>query len=311
MYGAIPVTDWERMWARVKDKFAAYHPVINFTFFIGAIVFGMILIHPVFQVCSLILSNGYYLTVQGKKGLKFVTGMGFLLVVLSVLNPVFNTLGETVLFTYFERPYTLEALFYGIALSAMLVSVLSWFASYQVVMTSDKFLYLFGKMAPSVTLILTMVLRLIPAYKDKTGQMNGARRCIGKGTDMGSMKEKTEHGMVLLSALTSWALEGGVITADSMRSRGYGCGRRTTFSIYRFEGRDKRMFAGMIVLIAVVAFCCVNGAASVTYVPEFECKGIQNPYMFTGLLAYVAFLSIPTVVNIWEELRWRSLRSKI
>ena len=295
----------------MKDRFAAYHPVINFTFFIGAIVSGMFLIHPYFLLCSMLGSMAYYLIVRGKAGLSFAGGMVSLFVVLSLLNPFFNTLGERVLFTYFGRPYTLEALFYGIALAAVIVSILSWFASYNAVMTSDKFLYLFGKMAPSVTLILTMVLRLIPAYKDKTGQMNGARRCIGKGTDMGSMKEKTEHGMVLLSALTSWALEGGVITADSMRSRGYGCGRRTTFSIYRIEGRDKRMFAGMIVLIAVVAFCCVNGAASVTYVPEFECKGIQNPYMFTGLLAYVAFLSIPTAVNIWEELRWRSLRSKI
>ena len=123
--------------------------------------------------------------------------------------------------------------------------------------------------------------------------------------------EKTEHGMVLLSALTSWALEGGVITADSMRSRGYGCGNRTTFSLYRFEGRDKLMLAFMAVFLGIVVFCCLNGAVSVTYTPKFQTLGMDDPYMLAGLLAYFAFLSIPSAVNIWEELRWRSLRSRI
>lgn len=296
----------------MKDKFAAYHPVINFTFFIGAIVFGMILMHPVFLACSILLSVSYYLTVRGRGGLKFIWGMLFLLVVLSVLNPLFNTRGETVLFTYFRgRPYTLEALFYGVSLAAMMVSVLSWFASYNAVMTSDKFLYLFGRMAPSITLILTMVLRLVPSYKKKVVQMNGARRCIGKGTDVGTAGEKTEHGMALLSTLTSWALEGGVITADSMRSRGYGCGKRTAFALYRFEGRDRWMLAVMAAALGVVTFCCVNGAASVTYIPELRIPGWDDPYMLPGLLSYAVFLSIPTAVNIWEELRWRSLKSKI
>lgn len=296
----------------MKDRFAAYHPVINFVFFIGALVCGMILMHPAFLLCSLLLSMSYYLTVRRGQGIKFVSGMLMLFLVLSLMNPLFNTQGETVLFTYFgERPYTLEALFYGMALAAMMVSILSWFASYNAVMTSDKFLYLFGRMAPSVTLVLTMVLRLVPSYKQKILQMNGARRCIGKAADHGKKSEKAENGMVIISALTSWALEGGVITADSMRSRGYGCGKRTTFSLYRFEGRDRMMLAAMAVFLGIVLFCCVNGAASVTYTPQFCAGGIENPYLTAGLASYFAFLLIPTAVNIWEEIRWHSLKSKI
>ena len=296
----------------MKDRFAAYHPVINFTFFIGALVFGMVLMHPGFLACSLVLSIMYYLTVNGRKGLKFVTGMWSILVVLSLLNPVFNTQGETVLFTYWNgRPYTGEALLYGMALAAMTVSVLMWFASYNAVMTSDKFLFLFGRLAPSVTLILTMVLRLVPSYKAKVVQMNGARQCIGKGTNTGTRKERISHGIVLLSTLTSWALEGGVITADSMRSRGYGSGIRTTFSIYRFEQKDKLMFGSMAVLAVLIVFCCVQGAAEAAYTPQFQISGIRNPYTVTGMLAYTAFLAIPSAVNIWEELKWRSLKSKI
>lgn len=296
----------------MRDKFAYYHPVINFTFFIVAIVCGMILLHPAFLACSLVLSVTYYLTAKGRQGWKFVLGMVPLLLVLSLINPLFNTYGEHVIFHYMGgRPYTLEALGYGMALASMMVSVLMWFACYNAVMTSDKFLYLFGKMAPSVTLILTMVLRLVPSYKNKVIQLNGARRCIGKGSDTGSRKERMEHSMVLLSTLTSWALEGSVITADSMRSRGYGCGKRTTFSLYRFEKKDQALLAVMVLLSLGMIWCSAHGAASVSYTPVLEISGFQNFYTKAGIICYALFLAIPSAVNIWEEIRWHSLRSNI
>ena len=296
----------------VRDRFASYHPVINFTFFLVALVCGMILLHPAFLAVALLLSILYYLTVKGRRGWKLVLGMIPLLMVLSLINPLFNTYGDHVLFSYFGgRPYTLEALCYGAALGTMMVSVLMWFACYNAVMTSDKFLFLFGKLAPSVTLILTMVLRLVPSYQKKVAQMNGARRCIGKGTDTGTKKEKVDHGITLLSALTSWALEGSVVTADSMRSRGYGCGKRTTFSLYRFESRDKLLLAVMVALAVIIMICCGRGAASVTYTPQLQIKELQDPYTKVGLVAYGLFLAIPSGINILEELRWLNLRSGI
>lgn len=296
----------------MKDKFVFYHPVINFTFFLGAFICGMILLHPAFLLCSVLLSMMYYLTVQGRRGIGTVLRFVLLFVILSVLNPLFNTYGEKVLFTYLRgRPYTLEALYYGMALAAMVVSVLSWFSSYNTVMTSDKFMYLFGKMAPSVTIILTMVLRLLPAFQAKAEQMNGARKCIGKGIDTGTKKEHMEHGMTILSSLTSWALERGVITADSMKSRGYGCGKRTNFSLYRFEGRDKALLAFMGVMLGILIFCCFYDGASVSYTPVLYIAGFENPCTCVGIAAYFLFLFIPSGVNILEEIRWHSLKSKI
>lgn len=151
-----------------RDTFSTYHPVINFVFFIGAIALGMILLHPAFLAASVLMSAAYYATVKRRKSLPFLGGMAGMFVMLSVMNPFFNTGGDRVIFTYFNRVYTWEALFYGMVLAAMMVSVLLWFANYNAVMTSDKFLYLFGKLIPSVSLILTMVLRLVPGYQKKS-----------------------------------------------------------------------------------------------------------------------------------------------
>lgn len=116
----------------------------------------------------------------------------------------------------------------------MLVSVLNWFSCYQVVMTSDKFIYLFGKAIPAMSLILSMVLRFVPKFKNQIVKISNAQKCIGRDVTNGNMLMKAKHGMKILSIMTTWALENSVETADSMKSRGYGLRGRNNFSICRF-----------------------------------------------------------------------------
>lgn len=296
---------------RETDTFSAYHPIINFTFFFGAFVCGMFFMHPVFLVCSVTFAALYYLSIKGRSGFRYLFGMLPLFLFLAGINPLFNTYGEHVLFTYFSgRPYTLEALGYGMTIAAMVVTIFLWFASYNAVMTSDKFMYLFGRFVPSVSLIFTMVLRLIPSYRKKTEQIRGARQGIGLAADAGTISEKVSQGMTILSAMMSWALEGGLVMADSMKSRGYGCSKtRTSYALYRFETRDKAMIGMMAVLLLVIAWCKIRGGAAVFYTPVFFMAG--NHYTVMGAAAYALFLAIPTAVNFTEEIIWYILRSKI
>ena len=134
-----------------EDTFATYHPLINFLFYIGALVGGMFFLHPAFVLCAVVFAALHYRIVKGRAAWHFLSGLLPLFVFLTVVNPVFNTYGDRVLFVWHigslipERPYTMEALLYGLALGGMFVSVLLWFASYNEEMTEDKFLYLFGR----------------------------------------------------------------------------------------------------------------------------------------------------------------------
>ena len=160
-----------------RDTFSTYNPLINFIFFIGAVALGMFFLHPALLCCSLLLSSAYYLTIHRRRGLKFLAAMIPLFVVLAAVNPLFNPNGQTVLFVYLGgRPYTLEALIYGAAIAAMFISILIWFACYNAVMTSDKFLYIFGRTAPAISLVLSMILRLVPGFQRKAGQIAGRGR---------------------------------------------------------------------------------------------------------------------------------------
>ena len=242
-----------------------------------------------------------------------------------MLNPLFNTRGDVVLFTYFDRPYTLEALAFGVQTAALLVGMLLWFSCYNIVMTSDKFTYLFGRMAPSVTLVFTMVLRLIPAYHRKIDELAAARSGIGRSPAVGKLSERVGGASAILSAFTSWALEGGMSTADSMRSRGFGQARRTAYARYRFTARDGALLACMALLAAISIAAIAGGFASADFVSlavapasgpisagagagpdpiSLMIGSVPDPVAACGLVAYSAFMALPSAITIGERLLW-------
>lgn len=294
-----------------QDAFSKQHPLVNFVFFAGAICFGVVIQHPAYLLAGVVCAATYYLLLNGRKGWKMILGLLPLFLVLTAINPLFNTYGERVLFSVFGRPYTLEALAYGAAIAGTFVVMLLWFGCYNAVLTSDKFTSLFGNLIPALSLLLVMVLRMIPNLMRKASQISGARKSIGKGSnETASTKEKIMDGMAVLSALTDWALEGSVVTGDSMRARGYGTAKRTSFQIYRMTAKDVGLLIFMAVLILAVFVTSALGGTKATFTPNWEITPVTGGYL-TGLFAYCAFLLIPTVLHIKEAIQWRISRSRI
>lgn len=286
------------------DAFSQCHPAVNFLYFVGAIGFGVVIQHPAYMTAGVVGAAAYYLLLRGEKGWKMLLGMLPLFILLSAINPVFNTYGKTVLFYLFGRPYTFEALLYGMVIAGMFVLMMLWFGCYNAVLTSDKFTSLFGNLIPALSLLLVMVLRLIPSFIRKARQITGARSSIGKGAgETSTGREKVMDGMTILSALTDWALEGSVVTADSMRARGYGAARRTSFRIYRMTSRDWELLGLSFVLAVIVILA---GGTAAAYTPELYIA----PFSW-GFVAYCAYLLIPTALHIKEAFQWHILRSRI
>lgn len=294
----------------MEQGFGGYHPAVNFIFFAGAVLFGMFFVHPAFLLLSVGLSCTSYFLFKGRRGVRLLLGMLVLFAAVSLLNPVFNPYGETVLFTWlWGRPFTLEALLYGLATGGMFLTVILWFACYNEIMTSDKFIYLFGKFVPALSLVLCMVLRFVPHFREKAQTIGGARRCIGKSAENGTKRERLESGMAVLSVLTSWSLEGAAVTADSMKSRGYGSGPRTNFSIYRLSRRDGVVLTLLAVCAAGLAACMLRGGTEAVFLPGIFWA--QGPATALGSVFYGIFLAVPAAIQIGEGITWRILRSRI
>lgn len=292
-----------------ESRFAACHPAVTFIFYMAAIVLAVVIQHPLYVAVSAIGAAALLLTLRGRKALAMLGAMVPLFVVLAAINPLFSTGGRHIFFYLFGRPYTWEALSYGMITAGMLVATLLWFSCYNVVMTSEKFTCLFGSIIPSLSLILVMILRLIPSYQRKAKQIAGARKCVVQSAS-GSKKEKFREGTAVLSALTSWSLEGAIITADSMRSRGYGTARRTNYRLYRWRGADVALLAVMVLLLSATVAAMVLGWTKISFFPVVNAAPVAGTPL-AGILAYGVFLLLPTALNVLEELKWTYLLSKI
>ena len=290
-----------------RDAFSRFHPVVNFLFFVGAIGFGVVFQHPAYMAASVLCGSVYYLMLKGSKGWKLILATLPMFLLVTFINPIVNHRGRTTLLYFFGNPYTLEAVCYGMVLGAMFVIMMVWFGCYNVVLTSDKFVCLFGSLIPSLSLLLVMVLRMIPSFMRKTKQIIGARNSIGKGGNAGStMKEKIASGATVLSALTDWALEGSIVTADSMRARGYGSAKRTSFRIYTMTTRDWLVIGLEILFAAIVLWTAAIGGAQASFTYQISVSPVTP-----GYLGYWAFLLIPVVIEMKEAVQWRIIRSKI
>ena len=294
------------MWARrngkadMTDAFSKCHPAVNFLFFVGVIGTGVVIGHPAYLLAGIVTGAIYYLLLNGAKGLKMILGLLPLYIFLTAINPLLNTYGVTPLFYLLGRPYTLEALLYGGTIAGMFVAMLIWFGCYNKVLTSDKFTSLFGNLIPAISLLLVMVLRMVPNFIRKTQQIIGARKSIGKGA------QKIQEGMTMLGALTSWALEGSVITGDSMRARGYGSAKRSSFVIYRMTVLDRLLVVIMAALMAFTILAASLGQMSAIFTPALDIAPVS-----WGVIPYTAYLLIPVALHIKEAISWHISRSRI
>lgn len=293
----------------MQDTFSRCNPIVNLIFYLGAIIFGMIFMHPLCLMAAAVTSITYYIYLKRIGGLKVLLGLAPVFIIISAINPLFNTRGETLLFSIGTRPYTLEALIYGVAVATMFICVILWFFTYNIVITSDKLTYLLGNIIPSLSLVFTMVFRLLPSYKRKLVAISNARKCIGKYGENGGTKDRIKNGTTVVSTLTSWALENSIVTADSMKSRGYGSSKRSNFVIYRFTSRDIWILVLMIICIVTISFCGIKGGMSYTFIPDIDFA--TNKFTVVGVLFYFIFLSLPIIIDVTEDVVWHFLKSRI
>lgn len=295
-----------------RDALGSFHPAIALAFFAAVIGITMFSMHPAILATSLTGGVLYRIRLDGWRrsaGLAGLVASAFVLP--AIINPLFNHGGVTVLW-YFPsgNPLTLESIVYGAAMGVMLAGTLAWCGCMQRVMTSDKVIYLFGRVWPALALVFSMTLRFVPRFRAQLGRISAAQRGIGRGSEASGVRERLHDAMRSISILATWSLESSVDTADSMRSRAYGLRGRTSFSIFRFEARDGVLAVVLAVVLAPVAVGIATGGLAFHYLPCLTAP-VPSASGFLGLVAFGLLCLTPVVLDCLEDLRWRYLRSRI
>lgn len=285
------------------------NPIAAFLWMIVAAGIAMFCLNPVLLGISLLGAALFYFVRNRDAALREQLPYIALFCASALINPLFSHNGASVILVINHNPITLEAFYYGMALGGTILAVLYWFRSFQQIMTSDKLLYVFGSAFPKLTLMLSISLRYIPLLRDQSRRIRDAQKAMGLFKDE-TIVDRLRGEMRIFSVLVTWALENGIITADSMTARGYGLGRRTRFALFRFQLRDGLLCALCLLLSGCTIWAMLRGALSCAFYPRFAFAE-WSALSALGYFSYGMLALIPAILEVEENIRWKSLKLKI
>lgn len=271
--------------------FKDIHPAILFLYYIIVIFTTVITLNPVMVSLSLTGAVLYYGILSERKD--YIKSIIFYLLILTVIaltNPMFSHNGETVLLYINDNPITSESIIYGVFAGIMIVGVMFWCKCYEKVMTTDKFLYLFGRAMPKLSITISMAIRFIPAFKRQAENVSDVQKIMG-------MEKK--HGKIwgtlrVYESVLGWAMENSVDTADAISARGFGLKKRTSYSIFRFGVWDILMAVYLFSYMVLFIIGIINGIYDFKYYPITDSPDINAInilfYIIHGISVFIPFI---------------------
>ena len=290
--------------------FEKCHPAVNFIYF-SAVIAGTILFnHPIFLLISFVCGFLYSIKRNGWKAFVFNTILIPLIAAFALYYSNFNHFGVTVLRqNMIGNNMTVESLVYGFALGVTAAGVLMWFSCIYSVFTTDKVVYLFGKVSPRLSLFLAILLRMVPRIKKEAKKINTAQRGIGRGANQGNIFQRLRNSIRILSMLITWTIDSLTLASESMRSRGSSLRGRKAFSIYRFDNRDRSYVIVLFICLTLTMMAVILKQTNILYDPRI----VMTPITALSCLFYAGygvFCLMPLGLELWTQYRfWKARKT--
>ena len=293
-------------------RFILMHPVVTASYY--AIVIGILMFSnsPLFLISAIAMGMCYDMLLKGRRSLRnnlfIILFMSFLTV---LINALFTHNGSTVLFYLGNNRVTLEAACYGLAMALMLSGVVIWFSSFNVVMTSEKLIYIFGRFAPVLGLTLSMIFRFVPLLRTRFELIGEGQKALYAGDEKGFIGKIRQFGKEV-SILVSWSLESSIESADSMAARGYGLKGRTSYNLFKIRAADIMTLLLSMLLGGVTITSYAAGVNKLYYYPVIRVVESSPKWLeLAGYVSFIALLAMPLAIDLIGELRWKKSRSTI
>ena len=291
--------------------FERCHPAVNLVYFATVIAGTVTFQHPVFLAISFLSACAYSIQRNRGKAVVFNLCMLPLAAAFAVYYSSYHHFGITVLQQNFVgNNMTLESLVYGLVLGICAAGVCIWMSCVYSVFSTDKMVYLFGRVSPRLSLFLAILLRMVPRIKKEAKKINMAQRGIGRGTGQGNGWQRIKNTIRILSMLITWAIDSLMTASDAMRSRGSSLRGRTAFSIYRFDNRDRVYVIGMFLCSTLTMMAVLLKFAGMTYDPRIIWRMI-TPVMSLFYLGYAILCLMPLGLELWTAYQFRKARGSL
>jgi energy-coupling factor transport system permease protein len=293
----------------VNIQFKEIHPFVSFFYYGCTGISIMLLSHPLFLITAILVLVSLNI-LQGTKekllrSLPHIAGMGM---VIALLNPLFVRRGSTILFYFRNNPVTLEAVVYGVVMAMSLVCIFILFISFNEVIHGRKFLYLFSKILPQLALLLVITLRFVPLFIRRWKELYDTQKLRNYSMFKGSIKNRSQTGMLYMQKLLTWSMEEALQTAESMNARGFGGKGRSHYQLYNMSGFDWGAVFFLIIFTATCMWGAGNGLGALVIYPELGSIPLtQVDWMLYGV--FTLLIGFPILLEGGMHIRWHILNS--
>jgi len=289
-------------------RFDSCHPVVNFIFFAASVTFTVWFDHPVFLAISYAAAFLYSGKLNGRRGLLFDVCLLPCVGIYAWGYSRYTHFGVTVIGENFAgNDITLESVVYGGVTGFTAAAVIMWMSCVFAVISSDKVIYLFGRISPGLSLFLSILFRSVPRIKQAAERIEISQEGLGKGFRQGGLFSRFMNLSRLISAVITWTLEDFIESSRSMKCRGYSLRGRTAFSIYRFDNRDRGFVVTVFFCLTLMMMAVMFDQVTICYDPEIIFNRI-TPMSYVFYVSYAVFLLMPMSLQTAGE--WKFHRSR-
>ena len=266
---------------RYKEKATVIHrlnPFCKLAWVVSVFVLSLILDNPLFLFLLFLSTLPLVITAKvWREWTSFMKFALYLCLAIIVINALVSYQGEHVLF---EAPFsipvmgtptiTLEAIFYGIAMSIRLLAIVSAFAILTLTLNPDDMMLsmIRMKMPYRSVLVTALSTRFLPALIDDMERIADVQRSRGLELDRGRLPQRIKRRMSVIIPLLSNSLDRTVQIAEAMESRAFGSGPKRTF--YKEIKTSRTDMATLIFGFAPCAlgiFMLISGYGDYQYYP--------------------------------------------
>ena len=284
-------------------RFDSYHPAIGLLYFTAVFLMTVLFNDPVYVVLSYAAAFLYSVWLMGKKAVVRNLLLVIVMAGYAVYYASYHHFGITELRTNFiGNQITLESFAYGMVTGCRLITVLMWGSCLYVLVTTDKIVFLLGRISPKLSLYVSILFRSVPQIIQQAKKIETAREGIYKGIRQGNAFERLSHTAGVLSILITWTIEDAMEKAVAMKCRGYSLKGRSAFAIYRFDNRDRSLVIIMSGMLTVLFMAVMFGQTTIYYDPVIILN-VVTPASFIFYVCYAMFLLLPEILQLKGGIR--------
>jgi len=288
-------------------KLTVIHPAIYVIYYLLLVILAFLFNDPYYLI-SFLICISVLIAMQGinhefKNVIQFFIPMSILII---ILNPLASKVGTTQIYIMGNYFITLEALVYGILMSLSLLIILLVFASYNRSVSYQEMLYLFSKRFPHISMIIVMALRFIPLLSYRLSEVNKIFKFNQEHDQQQngeSRIERIKKTSQMLAVVVSWSLEESMLTAKSMKARGYGIKERTSYLSYEFRKIDYLLILFTIITTVISLAGLAHGYGRIEIYPTLNFNASEN-ILNLYYLSFLILLMPLIYLELREKLIW-------